>query len=116
MGVALLLSIFTIGLSSQPASAQAPSLLANHTCGVYDEIYVTSASNGKVVAKEGGKSDLSLWKYQDSCATFGYPDVDYFWVPGGCDAWNTATGYKYAGNRTYGPLPGSAYLSLKVLC
>ena len=102
--------------STQALQGYADMAPAAVYCGsAADRLYVTSASNGKIVAKEGGKADIDLWKYQDSCLTKGYMDVDYFWVPGGCDG-TSQFGGKYPGNRTYGPLPGNSRLDITVRC
>jgi hypothetical protein len=86
------------------------------SAAVFDRVYVTSGSNGKVVIKDGTWGSQDMWAYDDSYLTYGWYDLDYFWVPGGCDAKNINTGYVYAGNKQYGPLPGNAKLSLKVIC
>lgn len=87
-----------------------------NAAGYFDRLYVTSGSNGKIVMKDGTRGSHDLWQYQDSYLTFGWNDVDYFWVPGGCDATNVNTGYVYVGNKQYGPLPGNASLDLRVVC
>lgn len=82
-----------------------------------DEVWLSGTSNGKVVATDNVYGKRDVWRYQGTYVTFGWKDVDYFWVPGGCDAYNIDTGYKYVGNRTYGPMNGSYYLlQLKVVC
>ena len=103
--------------STQALQGWADTATAAFDCTVRgDQVNVTGNSNGKVVAKEGGKRDIDIWPYYGSCSYYHYTDVDYFWVPGGCDAYNYDTGYRYAGNRTYGPLPGNAHLLFNVYC
>ena len=73
-------------------------------------------SNGKVVAKDNVYGSANLWPGYGTYTWYGWKDLDYFWVPGGCDAWNINTGYKYVGNKTYGPLPSGTSLILQVRC
>lgn len=75
-----------------------------------------SMSNGKVIVQNNGRN-MDLWPGQISYVqSANFRDVDYFWVPGGCDAKNYDTGYVYVGNRWYGPLPDSARLRFDVYC
>ena len=78
-------------------------------------IYSTGYSNGKVVVKDNYAGSKDLWRYQDSRNTLKMSDVDYFWVPGGCDA-KSQWGYRYAGNSWYGPLNDTVSLDLTVTC
>ena len=76
-------------------------------------VYNQVASNGKIIAKGDGIL-RDVWPGRSS-EWVGIWDADYFWVPGGCDAWSQ-WGHKYTGSSWYGPLPNTTLLSLKVIC
>jgi hypothetical protein len=99
--VALFVSLGVLLVGGAPAQAATGDVIVN-----------MSASNGKVIIQNNGYN-YDLWWGQISSYTID--DVDYFWVPGGCDAYSQY-GYKYVGNKWYGPLPGNAYLKLTVKC
>jgi len=89
----------------------------NSAAAVGDWVVNMSNSNGKVILKNDSLPLVDLWPGQMSTQKpYVAYDVDYFWVPGGCDARNYDTGYVYPGDRWYGPLPGSAKLRLTVIC
>jgi hypothetical protein len=69
-------------------------------------------SNGKIIIQNEGVN-RDLWANQYS--TSYMKDVDYFWVPGGCDA-ISRYGYVYTGDRWYGPLNDITNLDVRVEC
>lgn len=105
-------TIFTVAVMTLlPVATSSAADVCNGCRG--SEVYVNSLSNGKVVIDDDGRR-ADVWAYQSSWNF--QPDVDYFWVPGGCDAWNYTTGYKYVGNKWYGPLNDVVRISLTVKC
>ena len=109
---ALIAAIFTALMVLLPvATANAADVCP--TC-YGSRLYVTGSSNGKVIAQNEGLNK-DMWRYYDSLHTVGLKDVDYFWVPGGCDA-TSQYNYVYAGNRWYGPLNDTVNISLTVIC
>ena len=114
------LSLVAVATIAPVAASAAPSAAVTSTN--YDSaVNVTinggsKPSNGKVVAKDNVYGSADIWPGYGTYTWYGWKDLDYFWVPGGCDAWNINTGYKYVGNKTYGPLPSGTSLILQVRC
>ena len=101
-----LIAAFLVAFAPAPAQALSDP---------YTWVSNISTSNGRVrIYNDGYYRDL--WTKQVSYNyTHFMDDVDYFWVPEGCDAYSQ-WGYQYVGNRTYGPLPAYTYLKLQVVC
>lgn len=71
--------------------------------------------NGKIIVQNEGKN-CDLWPDHVSMwSPCGFKDVDYFWVPGGCD-FISEYNYRYVGNRWYGPLNDTVSIRGKVVC
>ena len=109
--------IAAVATSAMMALLPAVSASAADVCAGCQgsRIYNTAYSNGKVIVKDNYAGSKDLWRYQDSRNTLKMADVDYFWVPGGCDA-KSQWGYKYVGNAWYGPLNDTVSLDLTVTC